>query len=118
MERYAEIIEEMEKLPFTEICAKSKKFYAEMQKPDITYYAKKTVVTMRFGLQKHFLKKASIYIVNSEVFKAMLVKLKREGALRVKHSNLLNKMYESETLSLNSVVGRLNRIFFKCFLFL
>jgi hypothetical protein len=64
---------------------------------------------MGFELQKHILKKSSVDIVNSEdfkacneVFKAMLIKLKREGIFEVKHkqpiSQDLNKMYESRNL--------------------
>ncbi|XP_061197001.1 uncharacterized protein LOC133205248 [Saccostrea echinata] len=125
LERHGISVEDMEKLSSVEMSEKLRKFYAELRKPDGSYYAKKTLITMRFGLQKHFLKKTSVDIINSdefktcnEVFRAMLVKIKREGASEVKHKQTistedLNKLYESETFSLNTAMGLLNRTFFE-----
>ncbi|XP_062610074.1 uncharacterized protein LOC134271878 [Saccostrea cucullata] len=125
IEKYELSLEDMEKLSIVEMSEKLKKFYAELRKPDGSYYAKKSLITMRFGLQKHFLKKTSVDIINSdefkscnEVFKAMLVKIKREGAPEVKHKQTistedLNKLYESEAFSLNTAMGLLNRTFFE-----
>jgi hypothetical protein len=31
-----------------------KRFYGEIRKADRTLYAKKSMITLRFGLQKHF----------------------------------------------------------------
>ncbi|XP_062612357.1 uncharacterized protein LOC134274121 [Saccostrea cucullata] len=125
IEKYELSLEDMEKLSIVEMSEKLKRFYAELRKPDGSYYAKKSLITMRFGLQKHFLKKTSVDIINSdefkscnEVFKAMLVKIKREGAPEVKHKQTistedLNKLYESEAFSLNTAMGLLNRTFFE-----
>ena len=43
------------------MCSKLKKFYAELGKPDGTFYARKALI--RFGLQKQFLKRTSVDIV-------------------------------------------------------
>lgn len=70
IERHNETLEEMEKLSSTEMSSNLKKFYAEPRNPDVTFYAKKTLITIRFALQKYFLKRTSIDIVNSEEFQA------------------------------------------------
>jgi hypothetical protein len=61
-------------------------FYGEVRKADGTCYAKKSMITIRFGLQKHFLKSKNEDVINSdafssanEMFKAFLVKLSKEG---------------------------------------
>jgi hypothetical protein len=113
----------MEKLPFTEMCTKLK-FYPALRKPDGTYYAKKTLVTMKFGLQKHFLKKSSVNIVNSVDFKARKEVFKSIGAAETGRgirsetwatffTRRLNKIYESDTLSLNTAMGLLTRTCFE-----
>jgi hypothetical protein len=38
------------------VVATLKRFYGEIRKADGTLYAKKSMITLRFGLQKHFLK--------------------------------------------------------------
>ena len=40
-----------------------RKFYAEVRKADSTCYAKNSMITVRFGLQKHFLKRRYKFIV-------------------------------------------------------
>ena len=46
-----------------------RKFYAELKKVDGSHYAKKYLVTMRYGLQKHFLKTRKEDIINSNMYK-------------------------------------------------
>jgi len=63
-----------------------RKVYAEARKEDGTRYAKISMVTLRYRLQKHFLRTRGQDIINdkkysrsNEMFKAVLVKLKKEG---------------------------------------
>ena len=66
------------------------------------------MVTLRFGLQKHFLKTRKEDIINleqyqsaNEMFKAVCVQLKKEGYGETKHkesitTEALNKLYSSD----------------------
>jgi hypothetical protein len=54
------------------------------------------MITLRFGLQKHFLKSRQEDIINSEhysaannMFKAVMVKLVKEGKGTVKHKEVI-----------------------------
>jgi hypothetical protein len=62
------------------------KFYAEVKKADEQRYAKKSMICLRYGLQKHFHKVRKEDIINDErfasankMFKAVLVQLKKDG---------------------------------------
>ena len=100
------------------VVATLKRFYGEIRKADGTLYAKKSMITLRFGLQKHFLKSRQEDIINSEhysaannMFKAVMVKLVKEGKGTVKHKEVilpddLQKLYghvnfSRETLNIN-----------------
>ena len=52
------------------VVATLKRFYGEIRKADGTLYAKKSMITLRFGLQKHFLKSRQEDIINSEHYSA------------------------------------------------
>jgi hypothetical protein len=45
-----------------------RKFYGEVRKADGTCYAKKSMITVRFGLQKHFLKSKNEDVIDSDAF--------------------------------------------------
>jgi hypothetical protein len=71
-------------------------FYGEVRKADGTCYAKKSMITIRFGLQKHFLNSKNEDVINSdafssanEMFKAVLVKLSKEGLGTVRHKEVI-----------------------------
>ena len=73
-------------------------FYAGARTKTKDFYSKKSLVSIRYGLQKHFEKERKIDIVNGDEFKssnkifsAMLVKLKKEGKGSVTHKNPLTK---------------------------
>ncbi|XP_061191032.1 uncharacterized protein LOC133199202 [Saccostrea echinata] len=60
-------------------------FYLEMKKPDGKHYAGTSVMSIRYGLQKHFLKLRNEDIIRNEkysscnkMFKEVLVKLRKE----------------------------------------
>ena len=70
----------------TELDTCFRSFYAEARKADGSRYAKKSMITLRYGLQKHFIKERDIDIINdkefsksNDMFKAVLVHLKKDG---------------------------------------
>ena len=73
-----------------------RKFYGEVRKADGMCYAKKFMLTVRFGLQKHFLKSKNEDVINSDafssankMFKAVLVKLSKKGLGTVRHKEVI-----------------------------
>ncbi|XP_029440796.1 uncharacterized protein LOC115080633 [Rhinatrema bivittatum] len=73
-------------------------FYADVRKPNGDYYAKKSITTFRYGLQKFFHQQRGVDIVHDPVFResnimmsAVLTKLKREGKGDVQHKEPLTK---------------------------
>lgn len=82
------------------------------------------MINLRFGLQKHFLKTRKEDIVNNEqykpandIFKAVLVQLKKEGMGNIKRKDSitrddLRKMYESDCFKLDNPQSLQNRVFF------
>ena len=73
-------------------------FYAGARTKTKDLYSKKSLISIRYGVQKHFEKERKIDIVNgsefkssNNIFSAMLVKLKKEGKGLVTHKNPLTK---------------------------
>jgi hypothetical protein len=107
------------------VVATLKRFYGEIRKADGTLYAKKSMITLRFGLQKHFLKSRQEDIINSEhysaannMFKAVMVKLVKEGKGTVKHKEVilpddLQKLYGHVNFSRETPEALQNRVFFE-----
>ena len=52
-----------------ELCECLRSFYAEVRRTNGELYAKRSMITIQYGLQRHFLKTKSIDIVNGEEFK-------------------------------------------------
>lgn len=83
------------------------------------------MINLRFGLQKHFLKTRKEDIVNNEqykpandIFKAVLVQLKKEGMGNIKRKDSitrddLRKMYKSDCFKLDNPQSLQNRVFFE-----
>jgi hypothetical protein len=87
--------ETIEKQPLDDLL---QKFYPATRKANGQFYSKKSMLSIRYGLQKHFEKHFSIDIVNDPVFKVsnrvfdvMLVKLKDQGLTRAQHKDPLTK---------------------------
>lgn len=90
-----------------------RKFYGEVRKTDGSFYAKKSMITLRFGLQKHFSKTREVDCVNNkqykpanDILKAVLVQLKKEGMGNIEYKDSitrddLRKMYESYCFKLD-----------------
>ena len=97
------------------------RFYAGLRKDDGHLYSTKSVHGLRYGIRKHFQSLKGIDITNNEqfvqskrVFKAMLVKLKKEGKGVVKHKDPISKEYMTRILSfldLNSPQGLQDKVF-------
>ncbi|XP_029463188.1 uncharacterized protein LOC115094356 [Rhinatrema bivittatum] len=96
-------------------------FYAHLRKPNGDYYAKTSITTFRYGLQKHFLQMKGVDIVHDPAFKnantvmaAMFKKLKRVGKGKVQHKEPLSmedfqKLYGS--CDLNTPAGLQHKVF-------
>ena len=104
-------LDTIESLPVVELAKFIRKFYAEIRQTSGALYAKKSMITIRYGIQKHINKVQTLDIVSNpefkqanEVFQGMLVKLKSEGKGFVKHKDPLNqddllKLYASFDIS-------------------
>ncbi|XP_011421040.3 uncharacterized protein [Magallana gigas] len=98
-----------------------KSFYAGLRNSDGETYAKRSMISIRYGLQKHFLKKRKLDIVNdpdfkeaNNVFLAMCTKIKKEGKGAVVHKDPisrpdLQKLYSS--FDLKEAEGLQNKVF-------
>ena len=80
------IFSDFEKFPLDALCEHFKTFYASARNQKGGYYSKKSMISLRYGIQRHFLKIRDIDIVNNDAFKpanlvfqAMMVKLKQVG---------------------------------------
>lgn len=80
------IFSDFEKLPLDSLCEHFKTFYASARNQKGGFYSKKSMISLRYGIQRHFLKIRDIDIVNNDAFKpanlvfqAMMVKLKQVG---------------------------------------
>jgi len=94
-----------------------------MRKKDGSFYTKNAIVTLRYGLQKHFMKTCGFDIINdtrfcsaNEMFAAVLIKLKKEGKGNVQHkqpmsSEDFHKLYASSILSTDNPKGLQNKVF-------
>ena len=105
-------IGELESQSSEQLNSTLRKFYAEVKKVDGERYAKKSMITIRYGLQKHFMKVRNEDIINderyassNEMFKAVLVKLKKDGVGETKQkdpippediSKLYNTVFSTE----------------------
>jgi len=118
-------VNDLDKADAGDLCSTLRKFYGEIRKTDGSCYAKKSLITLRFGLQKHFLKSREEDIINNdqyqqanELFKAVLVQLKKEGLGEIKHKDSitpedLNKLYESDSFSKDNPESLQHRVLFE-----
>ena len=61
---------EIEHLTEADLVTFLKKFYVSVRKQKGEYYSKKSMISLRYGLQRHFLKIRENDIVNNADFKA------------------------------------------------
>lgn len=98
-------------------------FYASVRKEDGSLYHKKSMQYIRYGVQRHFLDNFGVDISNKDrfpqsmrMYKAVLVKLKKEGLGVVKHKDAISeadmhKMQTSRFLDTNTPSGLQNKVF-------
>ena len=98
-------------------------FYATARKDDGSNYTKKTMQTIRYAVQRHFLDKRGFNICenaqfpkSNKVFKGVLVKLKKEGKGNVKHKSPISpqdmeKIQGSIQLDCATPIGLQNKVF-------
>jgi integrase len=115
------LMEDFEQLPKQDLCEKLRTFYASLRNKKGEFYSKKSMISIRYGIQRHFLKVRKFDVVNDADFKpanlmfnAMLVKLKQLGLAVTVHKppiakEDLGKLYNS--FDLNSPVGLQNKVF-------
>ena len=89
-----------------------RKFYCNVRNRNGEPYAKKTMISIRYGLQKKFEKSHKFDIVNddrfkdsNDIFHACLKKMKKDGAGESKHKEVISeedikRLYSTLTLSL------------------
>lgn len=99
------------------------RFFAGLRKADGTLYTKKTMHGIRYGLHRHFKAQRDIDITKSDkfsasngVYKAMMVKLKKEGKGSIRHKNSISKedmarIFSSEALNITTPLGLQNKVF-------
>ena len=97
------------------------RFYAELRKADGSQYARTSLVTLRYGLQHHFIKvlgtsivSNSIFDSSNHIFKGILVKAgKSDSKLHNQplSSKDFNKLYMSEILNTSTPTGLQNKVF-------
>ena len=72
-------------------------FYAEVRRSNGELYSKRSMITLRYGLQRHFNKFCFDIVSDSkfkeanDMFHAVLVKLKKEGKGSVDHKDPITK---------------------------
>ena len=115
------IFADFEKLPADALCGHLRSFYASIRTQKGEYYSKKSMISIRYGIQRHFLKVRDLDIVNNDefkpanlVFQAMLVKLKQVGKGSSEHkppieADDLAVLYTS--FDLDSPVDLQNKVF-------
>ena len=118
------------RLPQTEVNKHLQCFYPVVRKKDGSLYGQNGLVSLRYGLQKHFSKKCGYDVINdaafrssSEVFAAVLVEMKKLGIHSVQHKPQLsqsdfNKLYHSSVLSTSDPVGLQNKVFVDVMMYL
>jgi hypothetical protein len=80
------LFHDLEQMYDADMCSQLKSFYAAVRSQKGDLYSKKSMISIRYGIQKHFLKIKNIDVVNNDAFKqanlvfqAKLVKIKGEG---------------------------------------
>ena len=98
-------------------------FYAEIRKKDGELYSCQSLISIRFGMQRHFqlLRKFDIIIdvafkLSNEMFKSVMTLLRRLGKANVQHKDVITEadmkeIYTSKTLSINTAQGLQYKVF-------
>lgn len=113
----------LERKPALELCSFLRKFYTEVRQVSGKLYARKSMITLRYGLQRHFKKMSRLDIITdeqfkeaNEVFSIILVKLKAMGKDAIKRKNPITeedmqKIMASSALDQSTPRGLQNKVF-------
>ena len=116
-------LNDLYQLPKAELNDFLRQFYAEARKHDGSLYTRNGLISLRYGLHKHFSKMCDCDIVSdrefsssSELFSSVLVSMKKQGKGDTQHKQPLssddfNKLYTSNVLSTSDPVGLQNKVF-------
>ncbi len=116
-------IDGADELSFTELDDVLGHFYAELRKQNGELYAKKSLESTRYGLQRHFDTTRNVDIIKDKefkhsnlVYKSMLVKLKDSGKAKVQHKTPIHKddmakIMQSSALDQSTPRGLQNKVF-------
>jgi len=114
---------DLQRLEPSELDKHLRRFYTEVRKKDGSPYTRSGLVSLRYGLQKHFHTMCGYDIVNdvafclsSEVFSAVIVDMKKNGKGVVQHKQQISiadfiKLYTSDVLSVSTPAGLQNKVF-------
>jgi len=115
-------LQTLQQQPASEVNKFLQRFYTDVRKRDGSPYTHSGLVSIRYGLQKHFRKMCRYDVVNDrafrssgEAFSAVLDEMKRQGR-EVQHkspvsSDDFRKLYGSGLLSTVDPVGLQNKVF-------
>ena len=113
----------LERKPALELCTFLRKFYTEVRQVSGKLYARKSMITLRYGLQRHFKRTSRLDIITdeqfkeaNEVFSIILVKLKAMGKDAIKRKNPITeedmqKIMASSAVDQNTPRGLQNKVF-------
>ena len=116
-------LEDVEKLSDVDLDKFLSRFYGGLRREDGSLYTKKTMTVIKFGITRHFhsvrgqdVSNSNIFPESQKVYKAMMVKLKKEGKGIVTHKTAvtdtdMNKIFESEAVDTNTPLGLQNKVF-------
>ena len=107
-----------------------RKFYCNVRNRNGEPYVKKTMISIRYGLQKKFEKSHKFDIVNddrfkdsNDIFHACLKKMKKDGAGESKHKEVISeedikRLYSTLTLSTKTPKSLQYKVFFELMMFM
>ena len=107
-----------------------RKFYCNVRNRNGEPYVKKTMISIRYGLQKKFEKSHKFDIVNddrfkdsNDIFHAYLKKMKEDGAGESKHKEVISeedikRLYSTLTLSTKTSKSLQYKVFFELMMFM
>lgn len=116
--------QELAEMPVYELDIFLQRFYAEIRQKNGKKYSRSSMISIRFGLQRLLRKLRNVDITNDaefktskEMFQAVLIDLKRCGKGDTKHKDViseadLQKLYKSDTFSLDRPKTLQNKVFF------
>ena len=116
-------LEDVEKLSNDDLDRFLGRFYAGLRRADGTIYAKKSMHSIRFGICRHFKSVRKLDVTDSgnfpesnKIYKAMMVKLKKEGKGYVQHKEAvfdtdMAKIFQSDAVDTNTPLGLQNKVF-------